>query len=96
MCVVQQDEEEEEEEEDEADMPLVVEQGLGMAAHHQQLMLADPDYPNFSPRPTGADARKKRRVGLVQEHIISVSSNLISTTVYYKVQYVIPTALDGF
>lgn len=68
-----QEEEEEEEEEDaeaDVDMPLVVEQGLGMATHHQQLMLADPDYPNFSPRP-GVDAKKKRRVGLVQEHIIS-------------------------
>ncbi|XP_034244995.1 histone-lysine N-methyltransferase SETD2 [Thrips palmi] len=67
------EEEEEEEEEDpeaDVDMPLVVEQGLGMATHHQQLMLADPDYPNFSPRP-GVDAKKKRRVGLVQEHIIS-------------------------
>lgn len=71
----QQEEEEEEEEEDteaDVDMPLVVEQGLGMATHHQQLMLADPDYPNFSPRP-GVDPKKKRRVGLVQEHIISVS-----------------------
>lgn len=66
-------EEEEEEEDEEVDTPTVVEQGLGMAAHHQQLMLADPDYPNFSPRPAGAEARKKRRVGLVQEHIISVS-----------------------
>ncbi|XP_052124705.1 histone-lysine N-methyltransferase SETD2 isoform X2 [Frankliniella occidentalis] len=69
--VEEKQEEDEEEEEDDADMPLTVEQGLGMAAHHQQLMLADPDYPNFSPRPTGAEVRKKRRVGLVQEHIIS-------------------------